>query len=146
VRTLEISNDRRFDEKLIYVVGLYLNPPDKAVVLCMDEKSQTEALDRMQPPLPFEEGPGRNHDPRRQAQRDNDPVRRAECADRSVVIGHCLPRHRNGEFLKFLGTIDQQIPMRSPTVFQPRATLVWQRRNRAWESHTQLRSMPLLPA
>ena len=83
VRTFKLSNDRRFDEKLIDVVGVYLNPPDKAVVLCMDEKSQIQALDRTQPSLPLKKGPGRNHDPRLQAQRDNDPVRRAERADRS---------------------------------------------------------------
>jgi hypothetical protein len=56
VRTFKLSNDRRFDEKLIDVVGVYLNPPDKAVVLCMDEKSQIQALDRTQPSLPLKKG------------------------------------------------------------------------------------------
>ena len=82
VRTFKLSNDRRFDEKLIDVVGVYLNPPDKAVVLCMDEKSQIQARPDAAVAA-FEERPGRNHDPRLQAQRDNDPVRRGERADRS---------------------------------------------------------------
>jgi aminoglycoside phosphotransferase (APT) family kinase protein len=56
LRTFKLSNDRRFDEKLIDVVGVYLNPPDKAVVLCMDEKSQIQALDRTQPSLPLKKG------------------------------------------------------------------------------------------
>ena len=56
VRTFKLSNDRRFDEKLIDVIGVYLNPPDKAVVLCMDEKSQIQALDRTQPSLPLKKG------------------------------------------------------------------------------------------
>ena len=56
MRTFKLSNDRRFDEKLIDVVGVYLNPPDKAVVLCMDEKSQIQALDRTQPSLPLKKG------------------------------------------------------------------------------------------
>jgi hypothetical protein len=56
VRTFKLSNDRRFDEKLIDVVGVYLNPPDKAVVLCMDEKSQIQALDRTQPSPPLKKG------------------------------------------------------------------------------------------
>ena len=56
VKTFKLSNDRHFEEKLIDVVGLYLNPPEKAVVLCMDEKSQIQALDRTQPTLPMKEG------------------------------------------------------------------------------------------
>jgi len=56
VRTFELSNDKRFEEKLIDVVGLYLNPPDNAIVLAMDEKSQIQALDRTQPSLPIKPG------------------------------------------------------------------------------------------
>jgi hypothetical protein len=56
VKTFKLSNDRHFEEKLIDVVGLYLNPPDKSVVLCMDEKSQVQALDRTQPSLPMKKG------------------------------------------------------------------------------------------
>ena len=71
IKTFKLSNDRRFEEKLIDVVGLYLNPPNKAVVLCMDEKSQIQALDRTQPSLPIR--PGRagtmTHDRRRRLPR-----------------------------------------------------------------------------
>ena len=56
VRTFKLSNDSKFEEKLIDVVGLYLNPPDKAVVLCMDEKSSVQALDRTQASLPMKKG------------------------------------------------------------------------------------------
>ncbi|MHB8331311.1 MAG: IS630 family transposase, partial [Candidatus Dormibacteria bacterium] len=56
VKTFKLSNDPHFEEKLIDVVGLYLNPPDKAVLLCMDEKSQIQALDRTQPGLPIKKG------------------------------------------------------------------------------------------
>src|ERR671924_407664 len=56
VKTFKLSNDRHFEEKLVDVVGLYVNPPDRAVVLCMDEKSQVQALDRTQPSLPMKKG------------------------------------------------------------------------------------------
>ncbi len=56
VKTFKISNDKQFEEKLVDVVGLYLNPPEKAIVLCMDEKSQIQALDRTQPSLPMKKG------------------------------------------------------------------------------------------
>jgi transposase len=91
------------------VVGLYLNPPDKAVVLCVDEKSQIQALDRTQPSLPIK--PGRagtmTHDYKR-----NGTTTLFAALDvlSGRVIGRCLPRHRNGEFLKFLRTIDRQVP------------------------------------
>src|SRR5450755_360041 len=65
VKTFKLSNDKRFEEKLVDVVGLYLNPPENAIVLCMDEKSQIQALDRTQASLPIKRG---HHDPRLQAQ------------------------------------------------------------------------------
>ena len=74
VETFKLSGDPRFEEKLVDVVGLYLNPPENAIVLCMDEKSQIQALDRTQPSLPMEAGAGRHDDPRLQAPRDHDPV------------------------------------------------------------------------
>ena len=109
VKTFKLSNDPRFEEKLVDVVGLYLNPPENAIVLCMDEKSQIQALDRTQPSLPIKTGPGRHDDPRLQAQRHHHAVRRARRAHRRV-IGQCLPRHRHIEFLKFLRTIDREVP------------------------------------
>ena len=81
VETFKLSRDPRFEEKLVDVVGLYLNPPEKAIVLCMDEKSQIQALDRTQPSLPMKTGPGGHDDPRLQAQRHHHAVRRARRPD-----------------------------------------------------------------
>jgi transposase len=109
VETFKLSNDKRFEEKLVDVVGLYLDPPDQAVVLCMDEKSQIQALDRTQPTLPLK--PGRagtmTHDFRR-----NGTATLFAALDvlTGKVIGQCLPRHRHQEFLKFLRLIDKQVP------------------------------------
>ena len=111
VETFKLSNDPRFEEELVDVVGLYLNPPEKAVVLCMDEKSQIQALDRTQPSLPIK--PGRagtmTHDYKR-----NGTTTLFAALDvlTGSVIGQCLPRHRHVEFLKFLRTIDRQVPKR----------------------------------
>jgi len=109
VKTFKLSNDKRFEEKLIDVVGLYLNPPENAIVLAMDEKSQIQALDRTQPSLPMK--PGRagtmTHDYKR-----NGTTTLFAALDvlTGTVIGQCLPRHRNTEFLKFLRTIDREVP------------------------------------
>ena len=82
VETFKLSNDPRFEEKLIDVVGLYMNPPEKAIVLCMDEKSSVQALDRTQPSLPMVKGRARDDDPRLQAQRHHHVVRGTGRADR----------------------------------------------------------------
>jgi transposase len=109
VETFKLSNDPRFEEKLVDVVGLYLNPPENAIVLCMDEKSQIQALDRTQPSLPIK--PGRagtmTHDYKR-----NGTTTLFAALDvlTGSVIGQCLPRHRHVEFLKFLRTIDREVP------------------------------------
>jgi len=109
VKTFKLSNDKRFEEKLVDVVGLYLNPPEHAIVLCMDEKSQIQALDRTQPSLPIK--PGRagtmTHDYKR-----NGTTTLFAALDvlTGGVIGQCLPRHRHIEFLKFLRTIDREVP------------------------------------
>jgi hypothetical protein len=109
VKTFKLSNDPKFEEKLVDVVGLYLNPPENAIVLCMDEKSQIQALDRTQPSLPIK--PGRagtmTHDYKR-----NGTTTLFAALDvlTGSVIGQCLPRHRHGEFLKFLKTIDREVP------------------------------------
>ena len=111
VETFKLSGDPNFEEKLVDVVGLYLNPPEKAVVLCMDEKSQIQALDRTQPSLPMK--PGRagtmTHDYKR-----NGTTTLFAALDvlTGTVIGQCLPRHRHTEFLKFLKTIDREVPKR----------------------------------
>ena len=109
VETFKLSNDKRFEEKLVDVVGLYLNPPDKAVVLCMDEKSQIQALDRTQATLPMKKGRAgtMTHDYKRNG---TTTLFAALNVLTGVVIGQCLPKHRNSEFLKFLRTIDRQVP------------------------------------
>lgn len=109
VKTFKLSNDKRFEEKLVDVVGLYLNPPDKTVVLCMDEKSQIQALDRTRPSLPMKKGRAgtMTHDYKR-----NGTTTLFAALDvlSGKVIGQCLPKHRNTEFVKFLQTIDRQVP------------------------------------
>src|SRR5919202_4687041 len=109
VRTFKLSNDPRFEEKLVDVVGLYLDPPERAVVLCMDEKSQIQALDRTQPSLPMKKGRAgtMTHDYKR-----NGTTTLFAALDvlTGVVIGLCLSRHRHKEFLVFLKVIDGQVP------------------------------------
>ena len=110
-RTFKVSNDRRFVEKLIDVVGLYLNPPEHALVLCADEKSQIQALDRTQPSLPMY--PGRcgtmTHDYKRNG--TTTLFAAIELAE-GRLIGMCMPRHRHQEWIKFLKLIDRQTPAR----------------------------------
>ena len=109
VKTFKVSTDPAFEEKLVDVVGLYLNPPERAVVLCMDEKSQVQALDRTQPSLPMKKGRAgtMTHDYKR-----NGTTTLFAAIDvlTGTVIGQCLPRHRHEEFLKFLRTIDREVP------------------------------------
>lgn len=82
-RTFKVSNDRQLHERLVDVGGLYLNPPEHALVICVDEKSQAPALDRTQPGLPLRKG---------------------------RLIGTCMPRHRHQEWIKFLKLTDEQTP------------------------------------
>jgi transposase len=109
IKTFKLSTDKRFVEKLTDVVGLYLNPPAKALVLCVDEKSQVQALDRTQPGLPLK--PGRcgtmTHDYTRHG---TTCLFAALNVLEGTVIGTCYPRHRNQEFLKFLRQIDRETP------------------------------------
>ena len=109
VRHFKLSRDKQFVEKLTDVVGLYLNPPDKALVLCVDEKSQIQALDRTQPGLPMKKG--------RCGTMTHDDVRHGTTtlfAALNVldgtVIGSCFDRHRHEEFLKFLRQVDRDTP------------------------------------
>jgi len=109
VRTFKLSRDKRFIEKLIDVVGLYLRPPEHALVLSVDEKCQIQALDRTQPGLPLKKG--------RCGTMTHDYVRNGtttlfaalEMAT-GKLIGTCMPRHRHQEWLKFLKLIDAQTP------------------------------------
>ena len=109
VDTFKISTDPAFEDKLTDVVGVYLNPPEQAVVLCLDEKSQVQALDRTQPSLPMKKGRAGTltHDYKRNG---TTTLFAALNVLTGVVIGQCLPRHRHEEFLKFLRTIDNQVP------------------------------------
>jgi len=110
VKTFKLSNDKRFEEKLIDVVGLYLNPPENAIVLAMDEKSQIQALDRTQPSLPMkpERAGTMTHDYKRNG---TTTLFAALSMLDGQVIGQCLPRHRHQEFLKFLRTLDREFPV-----------------------------------
>lgn len=109
VSNFKLSRDKHFVEKLTDVVGLYLTPPDKALVLCVDEKSQIQALDRTQPGLPMKKG--------RCGTMTHDDVRHGTTtlfAALNVldgtVIGSCFDRHRHEEFLKFLRQVDRDTP------------------------------------
>jgi transposase len=106
-RTFKLSRDPAFAEKVADVVGLYLNPPDKALVLSVDEKSQIQALDRTQPGLPMKKGRAATmtHDYKRHG---TTTLFAALDVKTGAVIGQCLPRHRAREFLRFLRTIDSQ--------------------------------------
>jgi len=112
-RTFKLSRDAKFLEKLTDVVGLYLNPPDQALVLCLDEKSQIQALDRTQPGLPLKKG--------RCGTRTQDYKRNGTTtlfAALNVldgkVMGACHGRHRHQEWLKFLRRLDREFPLELP--------------------------------
>ena len=109
VETWKLSKDPLFVEKVRDVVGLYLHPPDRAVVLCVDEKSQIQALDRTQPLLPM--GPGvverQTHD---YVRHGTTTLFAALDVKVGSVIGECYQRHRASEFRKFLATIDVSVP------------------------------------
>lgn len=112
-KTFKLSRDPKFLEKLTGVVGLYLSPPDKAVVLCGDEKSQIQALNRTQPGLPLKKGTEgtMTHDYKR-----NGTTTLFAALDllQGKVIGDCHKRHRHQEFLKFLRRIDREFPGKTP--------------------------------
>jgi len=108
-KTFKLSNDPHFVEKVRDVVGLYMNPPEKALVLSVDEKSQIQALDRTQPSLPMKKGRcgTMTHDYKRHG---TTTLFAALNVLDGCVIGQCLSRHRQDEFLRFLRTIDRETP------------------------------------
>jgi transposase len=110
VEGFKLSRDPRFLEKLTDVVGLYLNPPEKALVLCVDEKSQIQALDRTQPGLPLKKGRcgTMTHDYKRNG---TTTLFAALELAQGKVIGQCYARHRHQEFLKFLKRLDAEFPI-----------------------------------
>lgn len=108
-KTFKVSRDKQFVEKLHDIVGLYMNPPDKALVLCVDEKSQIQALDRTQPGLPMKKGRcgTLTHDYKRNG---TTTLFAALSMLDGKVIGDCMPRHRHQEFIRFLKKIDHETP------------------------------------
>nr|WP_213395325.1 IS630 family transposase [Yoonia sp.] len=108
VKGFKVSNDPMFEEKVTEIVGLYLDPPDRAVVLCVDEKSQIQALDRTQPGLPLKKGRAATmtHDYKRHG---TTTLFAALDVKSGMVIGDCMPRHRAKEFLTFLRRIDRAV-------------------------------------
>ena len=108
-KNFKLSRDVRFLEKLTDVVGLYLNPPQKALVLCVDEKSQIQALDRTQPGLPLKKGRcgTQTHDYKRNG--TTSLFAALEIAH-GKVVGQCYARHRHQEFLHFLKRLDSEFP------------------------------------
>jgi transposase len=109
VKTFKLSRDPHFLAKLTDVVGLYLNPPQQAIVLCVDEKSQIQALDRTQPGLPMKKGRcgTMTHDYKRNG---TTTLFAALEVAQGKVVGDCYQRHRHQEFLRFLRRLDQQFP------------------------------------
>lgn len=107
--TFKLSNDPLFVGKVRDIVGLYMNPPDKALVLCVDEKSQMQALERTQPLLPMRPGvpERRTHD---YVRHGTTTLFAALDAKTGKIIGKCYRRHRAAEFLKFLRLIDESVP------------------------------------
>jgi transposase len=109
IETFKLSRDPKFVDKLLDVVGLYLNPPEHALVLCCDEKSQIQALDRTQPGLPLKKGRcgTMTHDYKRNG---TTTLFAALSMLDGKVIGDCMPRHRHQEWIKFLTLIEEQTP------------------------------------
>ena len=109
VKTFKLSNDKQFAEKVQDIVGLYLNPPDNALVFSVDEKSQIQALDRTQPGLPIKKGRcgTMTHDYRRHG---TTTLFAALNVATGKVIGQCMQRHRHQEWLRFLRRVDAETP------------------------------------
>jgi transposase len=111
VRQFKLSNDPQFVAKLRDIVGLYVNPPDHAIVLSIDEKSQIQALDRTQPGLPMKKGRAgtMTHDYKRHG---TTTLFAALDVLEGRVIGQCMKRHRHQEFIRFLNVLDARVPKR----------------------------------
>ena len=108
-KTFKVSRDKKFIEKVVDVVGLYLNPPEHALVLCADEKTSVQALDRTQPGLPLKKGRcgTMTHDYKRNG---TTTLFAALDMAEGKVIGTCMDQHRHQEWIKFLDLIDRQTP------------------------------------
>ena len=140
--TFKLSRDKRFIEKLTDVVGLYMNPPDKALLLCFDEKTQIQALDWTQPGLPMKKGRcgTMTHDYKRHG---TTTLFAALNVLEGTVIGECMARHRHQEFLKFLRKIDRETPaelalhliLDNYSAHKHDAVGRWLKRNRRFQLH-----------
>ena len=109
IRNFKVSRDKQFVDKLHDIVGLYLNPPVRSLVLCVDEKSQIQALNRTKPGLPLRSGHRRTqtHDYKRNG---TTTLFAALSMLDGKVIGDCMPRHRHQEFIRFLDKVDAETP------------------------------------
>jgi transposase len=141
-KQFKLSRDPKFLAKLTDVVGLYLNPPAKALVLCVDEKSQIQALDRTQPGLPIKKGRcgTLTHDYKRNG---TTTLFAALEVAQGKVVGQCYARHRHQEFLKFLNRLDQEFPgevklhlvMDNYGTHKHPRVLAWMKRHPRFRSH-----------
>jgi transposase len=141
-KSFKLSSDPRFVEKVRDIVGLYLNPPERALVLCVDEKSQIQALDRTQPLLPMRPGQleRRSHDYKRHGTLS---LFAALDTASGQVIGRCFARHRAREFRAFLNTVEARVPsdldvhiiMDNLATHKTKAIRDWFARHPRWQVH-----------
>ena len=140
--TFKLSTDPLFVEKVRDIVGLYLNPPERTLVLCVDEKTQVQALDRTQPILPLRPGQPerRTHDYERHG---TTSLFAALDVQTGKVIGKCMPRHRTAEFRRFLGMVEKQVPdgldvhviMDNASTHKTKLIRAWFARRPRWHVH-----------
>ena len=140
--TFKLSSDPFFVEKVRDIVGLYLAPPDRALVLCVDEKSQIQALDRSQPLLPMRPGQAerRSHDYKRHG---TTSLFAALDIATGEIIGKCFPRHRAREFRKFLDLVEANVPadldihivMDNYGTHKTKAIRDWFAKRPRWQAH-----------
>jgi transposase len=150
MRQFKLSNDPQFAAKLRDIVGLYVDPPTHAVVLSVDEKSQIQVLDRTQPGLPLKRGRfgTMTHDYKR-----NGTTTLFAALDvlQGRVIGRCMQRHRHQEFIRFLNTIEAEVPagklvhaiVDNYAAHKHPKVLQWLGRHPRWTFHFTPASMPL---
>jgi len=142
IETFKLSRDPKFVEKLRDIVGLYLSPPEHALVLCCDEKSQVQALDRTQPGLPMKRGRcgTMTHDYKRNG---TTTLFAAMDISDGTIISRCQPRHRHQEWLKFLNEIKRNVPLDREVhlicdnyaTHKHAKVLAWARRNKRFHFH-----------
>jgi len=140
--TFKLSADPLFVDKVRDIVGLYLNPPDHALVLCVDEKSQIQALDRTQPLLPMRPGQAERHthDYKRHG---TTSLFAALDVKAGTIIGKCMPRHRAQEFRRFLDTVENHVPadldihivMDNASSHKTKLIRDWFAKRRRWHMH-----------